>query len=231
MEATFSGFPASGLQFFAELAQHNDRPWFEAHRQTYLDCVLAPAQAFVSALGERLRALSPEITYDTRTTGTGSIRRIYRDIRFSADKTPYRTSLGMTFGPVGSRKGQGAGYLVQVDAEGAEVYAGLHTFAKEHLAAYRRAVVDEERGAALEAAIAAVAGSGLYGLGGETLKRIPAGYDAGQPRAELLRYTALHASSLRMPPAVVTAPEFVDACEAHCRAMFPLYQWLGRLAP
>jgi uncharacterized protein (TIGR02453 family) len=228
-DQAFSGFPANGLLFFQELAENNNRAWFEAHKQTYLDSVVTPAQAFVSALGERLWTLSACITYDTRTNGTGSIGRIYRDIRFSADKTPYKTSLGMNFGPAGSKRGGGAGYMVHMNADGAVVYMGVHGFSKDQLAAYRQAVVDEAFGTSLEAAIAAVTETGVYSVGGETLKRVPAGFDAGQRRANLLRYTALYSHAPRIAPAVVSSPEVVDACFEHCRGMLPLYHWLGKL--
>jgi uncharacterized protein (TIGR02453 family) len=216
------------LQFFQELAEHNNRAWFEEHKQTYLDSVVVPAQAFVSALGERLRTLSTGITYDTRTNGAGSIGRIYRDIRFSADKTPYKTSLGMTFGPAGAKREGTAGYMVHVDAEGAMVHLGVHAFSKDQLAAYRQAVVDEAFGSDLEAAITAVTEIG-FGVGGETLKRIPAGFDAGETRAHLLRYTALYAHAPRIAPAVVASPGVVDACCEQCRGMLPMYHWLSRL--
>jgi uncharacterized protein (TIGR02453 family) len=225
----FSGFPANGLLFFQELAENNNRAWFEAHKQFYLDCVVSPAQAFVSALGEQLRLLSADITYDTRTNGSGSIGRIYRDIRFSADKTPYKTCLSMNFGPAGGKRGGGTGYMVHVDADGAMLYVGVHEFSKEQLAAYREAVAGEELGPALVAAITSITQKGPYSVGGESLKRVPAGYDAGMQRAYLLRYTALYAHSAQIAPAVVASPDLVAVCLDHCRNMLPLYQWLGRL--
>jgi uncharacterized protein (TIGR02453 family) len=218
------------LRFFQELADNNNRDWFEKHKQTYVEYVLNPAQAFVVELGERLHTLSDSITYDTRTNGAGSIGRIYRDIRFSADKSPYKTSLGMTFGPAGSKRGEGAGFMVHIDPTGAAVYVGAHAFSKPQLAAYRDAVVDETLGADLEASIAAVTQTGNYHVGGETLKRVPSGYDAGHPRANLLRYTALYAYGPRVAPAVVSTAEVVEACFEHCRNLLPLYSWLGGFA-
>jgi uncharacterized protein (TIGR02453 family) len=226
----FAGFPSEALAFFKDLAENNNRDWFEAHRQVYLDRVLSPAQQFVVALGERLHALSPDIRYDTRTNGTGSIARIYRDIRFSADKTPYKTHLGMYFGVPGHKRDEGGGYFIHLDATGGVVYTGVHGFTKPQLEAFRRAVLDETRGVGLEAAIAEVAGRGTYTVGGETLKRVPVGYDPHHPRAHLLRYTALYAHSPRIDPEVVTSAELVDVCYAHCWAMLPLHHWLAPVA-
>ena len=92
----FPGFPKEGLSFLENLARNNNREWFEAHRQEYLSQVLEPAQAFVLALGERLKAISSGIAYDTRPKG-GSILPIHRDVRFSKDKTPYNPRARVVF--------------------------------------------------------------------------------------------------------------------------------------
>jgi uncharacterized protein (TIGR02453 family) len=227
---TFTGFPAEALAFFKDLAENNNREWFEAHKRVYLDRVVSPAQQFVVALGERLHELSSDVRYDTRTNGTGSISRIYRDTRFSADKTPYKTHLGMYFGVAGSKRDQGGGYFVHLDVTGGVIYTGVHGFTKPQLEAFRQAVLDETRGASLEAAIAEVTQSGVYTIGGETLKRVPAGYNPYHPRAHLLRYTALYAHSPRIDPEVVTSPQLIDVCYAHCWAMLPLHLWLAPVA-
>ena len=88
----FEGIPEAGLHFLKELAENNNRPWFEAHKKAYQSQVEEPAVALVIALGERLKTLSPNLIYDTRTNGTGSLMRIHCDIRFSKDKTPYRNT-------------------------------------------------------------------------------------------------------------------------------------------
>ena len=93
----FSGFSQEVISFYNELALNNDRDWFNAHKSVYTEKVLEPAQGFVLAMGERLRMLSPNIIADPRTNGSGSIFRIYKDTRFSKDKTPYKTFLGDLF--------------------------------------------------------------------------------------------------------------------------------------
>ncbi len=83
----FDGFPLEAMQFFADLEHNNNRDWFQAHKPDYQNHIIAPGKAFVLALGQRLAAISPHIQFDTRTNGAGSMLRIYRDIRFSKDKT------------------------------------------------------------------------------------------------------------------------------------------------
>jgi uncharacterized protein (TIGR02453 family) len=80
---SFDGFPPGGLTFLANLEQNNNKVWFERNKNRYQQDLLAPAQGFVAAMGEALQTLVPEIQYDTRANGSGSLMRIYRDVRFS----------------------------------------------------------------------------------------------------------------------------------------------------
>lgn len=95
--SAFSGFPQAGLEFLANLATHNDRVWFEAQKKDYQTVLLEPAQAFVQALGVKLQTHSNGIHAGTRTDGKGVLMRLYRDTRFSPDKTPYHTHLSGLF--------------------------------------------------------------------------------------------------------------------------------------
>jgi len=108
--------------------------------------------------------------------------------------------------------------------------AGMFAFPPALLAAYRQAVANEERGAALAAALDALRGAGDYTIFGEHYKRVPAGYDPQHPRAALLRYSGLYASPPRLTHLVATSPELVDRCAAHFHALAPLYRWLCQLA-
>ena len=98
---TFSGFPKGTVSFLRDLAANNNREWFTAHRPEYETAVLEPARAFVRVMGERLRRLSPQIKAEPRIDG--SLFRLYRDIRFSPDKSPYKTNLGIFFWKAGDR--------------------------------------------------------------------------------------------------------------------------------
>ena len=225
----FSGFPEAGLRFLAGLAENNNREWFQEHRSDYLDYVLAPAQDFVFALGERLKDISSGLRYDPATNGTGSILRIYRDIRFSKDKTPYNTHVRMVFWEGSKKKMENPSFFVSVRPEGVGVYAGVHVFSKPLLSAYREAVADDQLGSGLEQALASVRSTGDYTVGGQHYKRVPHGYDDGHPRADLLRYNGLYAHTRTDDPHVVETPELVDVCFVHLQRMAPLHQWLVRV--
>jgi uncharacterized protein (TIGR02453 family) len=222
----FTGFPAQGLQFLQDLARDNNRDWFQAHKDDYLNFVLAPAQAFVVALGERLRSLSPEIDYDAKSGGGGSIMRIYRDVRFSKDKRPYNTHVGMVFWEGRLKRMENPGFFVGVEPTGAGVYVGQHLFSKPQLDVYRQAVVDEDLGSDLAKALVSLQDAGDYAIGGSHYKKVPPGYDPLHPRAELLKFNGLHASSRPIPPEQVQSPDFVEVCYRHCQNMSPLHRWL-----
>ena len=227
----FPGFPQEGLRFLADLQANNDRAWFEAHKATYQTHILAPAQDLVFALGERLKKdISPGIVYDTAANGSGSILRIYRDLRFSKDKRPYNPHVRLVFWEGKRKKMENPSFFVRISPDGVGVYAGLHVFPKPVLAAYRDAVVDDQLGPGLEAAIAEVQGAGAYSLGGEHYKRVPRGYDAEHPRADLLRYNGLWAHATDpVNPAVIVTPQLVEVCLEHCRDMAPLHHWLVKV--
>jgi uncharacterized protein (TIGR02453 family) len=224
---TFEGFPQQTLRFLTALDVNNNRDWFQAHKDDYQQYVLAPTRDFVFALGERLQTLSPGIRYDTRASGGGSIMRIYRDLRFSKDKTPYNPNIRVIFWEGQGKRMENPSFFVRIQPDGVSLYAGVHVFPKPLLAAYREAVVDEKLGTELETAMAAVREAGDYTLGGEYYKRVPRGYDADHPRADLLRYNGLWAHTTNaVDAATITTPELVEACLEHCRKMAPLHRWL-----
>lgn len=223
---TFTGFPTAGTQFMRELAQHNEKPWFEANRQRYIRDVQTPALALVVALGERLQAKFPDIRYDTRTNGGGSLMRIHRDVRFSPDKSPYKTNVAMIFAAGTTKKMEGPGFGLQITPEQVDMMAGVFTFSKDMLERYRAAVLNDKLGKALDAAAAKVRAAGAYTIAGETYKRVPTGLPADHPRAGWLKYTGLHAYAPPISLDVAATPELVNAAMAHFVAMSPVYQWL-----
>ncbi len=226
----FSGFPRAGIQFLADLAANNNREWFELNKKVYQDQLLIPAQEFVIALGMRLQEISPGISYDSRTNGSGSLMRIYRDTRFSKDKTPYKTNISMSFWEGPGKKMSNPGFFVRFEPSGGGIYVGQHVFEKAKLSAYRDAVLDDQMGPELERAIAEVVAVEGYEVGGEHYKRVPASYDADHPRAEYLKYNGLWAVN---PTAVqeenLYQPDLVDICFEHCRRMDPIHRWLVKL--
>jgi uncharacterized protein (TIGR02453 family) len=172
MGAQFRGWPEEFQRFFIGLELDNSKRYFEANRKLYTDAVRAPMEALVAAL-------EPEF-------GPGKIFRINRDLRFSADKSPYKTNIYAVVG-MGGRGG-----YVSLDAKGLMVAAGRYELDAATLQKYRQAVAAAGAGAHLEALVERLESSG-YQLGGEELKRVPAGYPKDHPRARLLRHKRLYA--------------------------------------
>lgn len=222
----FTGFPTEATQFLRDLEQNNAKEWFEAHKQIYLDAVQTPAVALVVALGERLQAAFPDITYDPRTNG-GSLMRIYRDTRFSGDKTPYKTNVAMIFSPAGYKRMAAPGFGLQMTPNHVELVAGSFGFDKPQLEAYREAVLSDEKGSALVQAVEQVQQAGLYTIGGKEYKRVPQGFDANHLRAEWLQYKGLHVYSPMLPLDLAYSAQLVDVVMDHFEKMAPVQQWLA----
>ncbi len=226
----FTGFPPDGLKFLLELEENNHKAWFDANKQRYQENILAHVPAFVTTLGERLQAeISPDIVYDARINGAGSMMRIYRDARFSQDKSPYKTNVGFVFWEGSRKKMENSSFGFQFGTFGAGLYAGMWGFPKDFVDAFRKAVDDEVQGKNLAAAIESLQAANAYKIEGESYARVPAGYAPEHLRAELLKYKGLHASSPQFDLEIVTSPDLVDVCFEHCKNMAPLQQWLARV--
>jgi uncharacterized protein (TIGR02453 family) len=164
---TFRGWKVEALEFFEALEADNSKSFWEAHKDVYRDVVRAPME-------ELLADLEP-------TMGEGRIFRPYRDVRFSKDKSPYKTAIGATIGD---------GY-VHLDARGLAAGAGMWEMASDQLDRYRAAVDDGKKGAQLERIIAEARTHELDVMSREELKTAPRGYPKDHPRVELLRRKGL----------------------------------------
>jgi uncharacterized protein (TIGR02453 family) len=223
----FDGFPPAALCFLRELADHNDREWFQAHRAEYETLLLEPARDFVEAMAPELARLRDDLHADPRVNG--SILRINRDTRFSPDKRPYKTHLDLWFwqgeGPSRARPGFG----LRLTAERLGIGVGKHHFEPDLLARYRDAVVDPRRGADLAAAVRRAEAAG-YGLGVPRYKRVPAGYDPSHPRADLLRRDGLFAGTQLVHPAELHTSALPGFCAIRFAEAAPLVDWLADVA-
>jgi uncharacterized protein (TIGR02453 family) len=196
---TFTGFGEGAVEFFDGLIADNSKAYWTDQRATYEADVRAPMQAL-------LADLEPEF-------GPGKIFRPYRDVRFSRDKTPYKTHCGATAGP----------FYVQVSADGLLVAGGYYQMASDQVARFRTAVDDERRGSDLEKRLAALAG---LTVAGETLKTRPRGYDPDHPRIDLLRHKGLYAWRAWEPDDVLHEPGTLDRVAATWRMLRSLTEWL-----
>src|SRR4051794_25312317 len=201
----FRGWPVEAIEFYEGLLADNSKTYWQAHKQTYEDCVRTPMQ-------ELLTALEPEF-------GAGKIFRPYRDVRFSADKTPYKTHVGAIL--------DGGGYI-QIGADGLATGSGTWHMEPDVLQRYRDAVADDSAGAALERVIASLAKQGIDVISREALKSAPRGFDRDHPRADLLRRKGLAAWRSWPVGAWLGTAKAKDRVVEFLRAAQPLNEWLDK---
>lgn len=219
----FTGFSDDTLKFLAGIERHNDKTWFDKHRQDYEDHWLAPGLAFVEAVGPGLKKIDPTVMAVPRING--SIFRLHRDVRFSKDKRPYKDHLDMWFWSGPKKKEAISGFFFRLKKDHVLVGVGNHMFSKELLARYRERVADDKSGKALVAALKKVEKAG-YEAEGEHYKKMPRGFDVSGPREPLIKHNALYAH-LQLPiNDDVKQASFVKTCLAHYKKMLPVHQWL-----
>jgi uncharacterized protein (TIGR02453 family) len=206
-EAGFAGFPDEALLFYEGLEADNSKAYWADQRDRYERAVKAPLLAL-------LAGLEPEF-------GPGKLFRPYRDIRFSADKTPYKTHAGAV---VGTGDAGGALY-VQVSAEGLMLGGGYYHLAPDQLSRYRESVLTDRSGKRLAAEVESLTGEG-WSLIGERLSRAPRGIDPQHPRIELLRHKGIAAMSDLGTPEWLGSAACLDQVAEHWRRLSGLLGWL-----
>jgi uncharacterized protein (TIGR02453 family) len=218
---SFPGFPPETLKFFRNLKRNNKREWFQPRKELFEQTVKQPMHELVMALNAQLVKFAPEHVADPKK----AVFRIYRDTRFSADKTPYKTHLGAWF----PRRGlaiPGAGLYFGISASGIEIGGGIYHPPPETLRAVRTHIAENH--ARLRTILAQSKVKKLFGgLQGSELTRVPKGFDASHPAADLIRKTdwLLDAS---LDPAVATSPQLYKDLVEHFRAMVPLVEFLNQ---
>ena len=214
-------FPADLFRVLRDLARHNDRPWFRSHKAEYEEHVLAPALAFVRTVAPMLERISPYLLADPRPVG-GSVMRVYRDVRFSRDKTPFRTYVGIRFMHDGARNRDQflPGFFLNLAPRDCWIYAGLWEPDLERLERIRRAIV--ARSAAWRAVREAVPP-----LEGPAVKRVPDGYAPDHPRIEDLKRTGF-GSRIRLTESEVLQRDFPERFLRGCERLDPLNRFLAR---
>ncbi|MCR9166170.1 MAG: DUF2461 domain-containing protein [bacterium] len=172
------------MEFLVELGMNNDREWFGANKERYEAQVREPARAFIRAVAPRLTEISEHFVASDKKVG-GSLMRVHRDVRFSKDKAPYKTNVGIHFRHALGKDAHAPGFYVHIAAEGNFIGTGMWRPESSALAAIRRRIVEEED--AWRQATRSSAFTERFALGGESLKRPPKGFDADHPLVDDLK--------------------------------------------
>ncbi|HEX5692918.1 MAG TPA: DUF2461 domain-containing protein [Roseiflexaceae bacterium] len=210
------------LLYLTELSQHNAKPWFDAHRSAY-ESARGIFEQCITRIIDQFR----ESDQLDDLTANACIARIFRDIRFSADKSPYKTNFAAVVGP-GGWKGTSLGYYIALEPHGRSMVAGgLYRPAPAQLDRFRQAI--DTNAAAFTQIMAAPAFVDAFGtIEGERLKSAPKGYDRAHPDIALLQLkqiTVVH----RFSDQEVAGRDFERQVVSHCRAMKPFLAYLEEI--
>ena len=226
---TFEGFDAGALRFLRGLRRHNEKPWFEAHRAAWEQEIRAPLRALVEEMDLRLAGFAPEIVGDPRR----SVFRIHRDVRFSRDKSPYKTHASCQFfhrdarhGAGQDADGAGAGFYFQIAPGECFAAAGIWMPARAALEKLREALADDHE--SFDAIVAAPAFRRLVGKLDEEamLVRTPRGVAADHPAARWLRYKSFTVTR-PMEDDDALGPTLPQRLERTFRTLTPFVRWLN----
>jgi uncharacterized protein (TIGR02453 family) len=211
--------PPALFRFLGELRRHNDREWFNANKPRYLAEVRDPLLAFVTAIAPKLHAISPRIVADPRPSG-GSLLRIYRDTRFTADKKPYKTNAGLFFPLAAGKDVEAPGYYLHLEPGQVFMAGGMWHPSSDALRAIREAIVKDPRG------WTRAKRSGLS-HDEAALKRPPRGFDPQHPLIEDLKRTSFTVGETFTEKQACSA-EFPALFVRACRREAPLTSFLAR---
>jgi uncharacterized protein (TIGR02453 family) len=220
--AAFRGFDRDALQFWHELAAEMSKEWFVANKQRYQSVWVEPMLALLGQVARGLvRAYKP-----FRLAEPG-VLRIYRDLRFSSDRSPYKTHIAGLIRLSGDRMAEAgnAALYLQLGLDGEYAGVGCYQFDAARVARWRRAVVGKPGGALLQL-IARLRRKGYDPRGYEMYTRVPKGFAPDHPRAELLKLKGLICTFPAMPAGLLHKPELARWLLGHARATAPLVIWL-----
>lgn len=218
----FSGFKKEAQTFLKELKVNNNREWFAENKSRYEDVILEPALEFVTAIERPLKRVSPHFTAIAKRSG-GSIMRVYRDIRFSKDKSPYKPYVGIHFRHESGKDAHAPGFYFHIDTN--EVFLGSGIWQPEpSILEQIRFHIDDESKRWIKI-LNSKSLTQRFELSGASLKRPPKGYDASHPLVEHLKRKD-HFVISNLTKAEFTSPKLVDTVIERFKIAKPYLQFL-----
>jgi uncharacterized protein (TIGR02453 family) len=220
----FNGFADADGKFFKALAKHNERAWFLAHKAEFERGWNTPLKQVLGEVREKIERYYPNLLDEPR------LLRIYRDVRFSRDKAPYKNHIAGFIGFRGAERERPdlpAALYLHVGADRIFGAAGHYMMEKDSLERFRKRVADAKSGKALESLLKKLSQAG-YRLGEhEAYKRVPSGYASDHPRAELLRRKSLTVSFPEIPKDALVSSKLTGWLSSACKTTAPLILWLA----
>ncbi len=223
-DSLLNDFPKKTAAYLNKLSKNNTREWFETNRELYNSDFLEPAVQFVFEMGDRLIDLDPEIIAIPKIDK--SIFRLHRDVRFSKDKSPYKTNMGLYFWNGKAKKSDAVGFYFHVESKLFGAAAGIYMPPPWLLKRYRDTVTNPDKGNELQMIVKKL--EKKYDVGEKKFKRIPKGYSADLPHSDLLLYEGIYAWYENINFNDLAGGKAVDKVFKIYKDMLPLYNWLVR---
>lgn len=217
----FKGFPKEGMSFLKQLKKNNTREWFQPRKPDYERLLKFPMQCFIAALGEKMRLVAPEYVFNPHR----SVFRIYRDVRFSADKSPYKTNIAAAFAPAGNKQpDELPSFYLHIEPEEVYLGGGIYMPSPDQLKRFRAAIVREPE-SFLEVVEDRKFKKRFGALQGEKLVTAPKGFAKNHPMLAHLQHKQFYVGTSNTPELCLTA-KFVGEAVKVFTEMMPLMQWL-----
>lgn len=232
-KSTFPGLPADTQHFLHDLAANNNREWFDAHKPRYLASLKQPVEDLAAAVAAGLTRLNPAYATEPRR----AIFRIYRDTRFSSNKSPYKTNSGALFHHSALNKNDASAFYFEIAENHVGVAGGVYMPGPDHLRLIRAHLLDHHERLAKMLKSRPLA-TLMGGLQGEALARPPKGFPPDHPAIDLLKRKQWYFWR-ELDPALATAPKLVPEILKHFEKMLPVVEFFNepllaqkkRLAP
>jgi uncharacterized protein (TIGR02453 family) len=222
MKSKFPGFSPDALTFLRNLQRNNRREWFQPRKEKYVALIKAPMMELVGCLNEEMASFAPNYV----TPPQKAIYRIYRDTRFSKDKTPYKTHISCIFPRVTAVKREGAVFYFHFTAKELLIFGGVYGPEREELMAYRALI--QERYQELENILSNKKLRTMLGtLQGEAMTRMPKGYPVDHPAESLLRQKQWYLDST-LDVSVVTSARLVPELAKRFELMAPFVEFMNQ---
>jgi uncharacterized protein (TIGR02453 family) len=209
-------FPPEAITFLKGLEKNNTRDWFQPRKEIFDAKLKEPMLEFVESINAELLKFAPEHITEPKK----AVYRIYRDTRFSKDKTPYKTHLGAIFPRRGLGKDSGAGFYFHVSAKGVGIACGAYNPGPEQLLKIRHLIAGNHN-------LFRTSNKLMGSVQGTTLQRVPKGFNAEHPAADLIKMKQWY-WWVELPASLATSPKLKEEIAKRFRAMAPMVELLNR---
>ncbi len=223
---SFNGFSKKGIEFLKELEKNNTKEWFELHRHIWQKEIKDVSSSFVLEMGETLQILLPEINFEPKVGK--SLFKIYRDVRFSKDKTPIKSKIGHIFWQGTTHKMQSSSFYIHYNKNSYFIASGIRSFKPELLKKYRQYIMIDSHAKELDGILKDIKSKG-YDLPEFGFKRVPKNFDKESKLSYLSKYKSMFAYKEFPIDDIFFSEKIIDRCFKIYQDLFQLQQFVYKI--